>query len=74
MTIDLQRLQDLQDVQERWSAESPELTEPKVRRGIGKFIRCVRTGFTGSLDFDFKDGVPMGVRRTDCERFGKPTP
>mgnify|MGYP001302715008 FL=1 len=50
---------------------APELADPKLLRCIGEHIQCMRSGFTGSLDFDYKDGVPMGRRMTDCQRFNR---
>jgi hypothetical protein len=45
-----------------------------VREAIEEVARCVRTGFTGSLVFEFKDGIPLERKAVDCLRLGKKEP
>jgi hypothetical protein len=47
------------------------VTSPRVREVVDEVLRAAQTGFTGNLALDFKDGIPMGVRRTETRRLGK---
>lgn len=62
MTVEIRRVQ---------VAVTSEAVSPKVQECFGEIVGCVKSGFTGSLDFDFKDGVPTGVRKTECKRFSR---
>lgn len=44
---------------------------PKVREAVEEIARCVRTRFTGNLVFDFKEGVPLSVKATECRKLGR---
>jgi hypothetical protein len=43
----------------------------KEREAVEVLLRCFRDRLTGSLEFDFTEGVPTRGRRTDVQRFGK---
>jgi hypothetical protein len=51
----------------------PDPVNPKAQEAIGEIVRCVRTGFTGSLVIDFKDGQPLTLKLTECRRLGRET-
>ena len=55
------------------TVDLPPGANPKVREAIEEVARCVRVGFTGSLVFEFKDGIPQERKVIDCRRLGKPT-
>jgi len=50
------------------TVDLPVGANPKVREAIEEVARCVRVGFTGSLVFEFKDGIPLAVKVTECRR------
>ena len=48
----------------------PKSTNPKVLDALEQIVQRARTGFTGSLVFDFKDGVPLALKVTESRRLG----
>jgi hypothetical protein len=48
-------------------------TSPRVREFVDEVLQAAKTGFTGTLALDFKDGMPMGVRKTSVRRLGRET-
>lgn len=49
---------------------TPELPR-QVREALEILHECVRNGFTGALEFDLKDGLPLAVRWRRAARLGK---
>ena len=45
--------------------------DPKAQEAFYELLCCVSEGLTGDLRIDFKEGVPMVVKRTEVRRFGK---
>jgi len=45
---------------------------PKVEDAMRELAECVAARFTGTLSFDFKEGVPMVRKRLDTRHLGKP--
>lgn len=41
---------------------------PKVREALEEVARCASSNFTGSLTFDFKEGIPLSRKITDSKR------
>jgi hypothetical protein len=52
-------------------SEDRRLT-PRVQQVVEEVLRCAAASFTGTLVFDFKEGVPTGVKRTEMRRFAHP--
>ena len=42
----------------------------KVQRAVDKVLACVDIGFTGTLVFEFYDGVPQLCKTTSTQRYG----
>ncbi len=49
----------------------PGHLSPKGAEAVHELLRCIEEGFTGTLQFEFKDGIPQLRRRTDTHRFGR---
>ena len=43
----------------------------KVQRAVDKVLACVDIGFTGTLVFEFYEGVPQLCKTTSTQRYGK---
>jgi hypothetical protein len=46
----------------------------KADLALAELVECVGKNFTGSLQFDFSDGIPQLRRRTDTMKFGRIKP
>ena len=53
---------------------TPPAATPKIREAQDEVLRLARSGFTGTLVFDFKDGVPLAVKVTESRRLGDSRP
>jgi hypothetical protein len=43
----------------------------RAQEALHEIMECVTARFTGSLQFEFNDGVPQLRRRTETKRYGK---
>ena len=50
------------------SLELPANLAVQTRTALEEMLRRAASGFTGSLVFDFKDGVPLSVKVTESRR------
>ena len=53
------------------TVDLPADASPKVREAVAELLNRAHTRFTGSLLVDFKDGIPLAVKVTECRRLGK---
>ena len=54
------------------TVELPEDLSPQALEAIERFLKRCQERFTGSVNYDFSEGIPVVERGTDTYRFRCP--